>query len=55
MIAAPRPITIRAHTAANAAAAAIIMGCCTSLNCSTPKSYSIWNTESPMNKPPNDK
>ena len=36
-------------------AAAIIIGCSTRRNCSTPKSYSIWNTESPMNRPPNDR
>lgn len=39
--AAPRPIVMRAATAASAAAPAIIIGCSTSRNCSTPKSYSI--------------
>ncbi len=40
-IAAPRPMVMRAATAASAAAPAIIIGCSTKRNCSTPKSYSI--------------
>jgi hypothetical protein len=42
MIAAPRPISIRAATSANAPAAAMSMGSNTWRNCMTPKSNSIW-------------
>ena len=49
----PGPNVIRTATRANAAAPAIIMGCRTSRNCSTPKSYSIWKTDRPMMSPPN--
>ncbi|SLI00094.1 Uncharacterised protein [Mycobacteroides abscessus subsp. abscessus] len=46
------PRVMRAATRVMVAAATMSMGCSTRRNCSTPKSYSTWNTDRPMMRPP---
>ena len=55
MSAAPRPSTSRAATSAIAAAPAIIIGSAPAGTARPRSRYSIWNTDSPMNSPPNDR